>query len=170
MSDAAVLGIPRDFVFRGQTYKVSIRDFFTELAFADWVGAEAGLFLGRMRARWPAIIYQEQSKILNGKLASKGFSWGAEDVHQAYWSDAGRRQMLFLKMQRGAELEGGEPLTRDLIDEIAKDAAKWSELVDILWQQDEPDFFADLQKERAMTAAPPSANPSNAPPDSTPKA
>ena len=170
MSDAALLGVARDFVFRGQTYKVSFRDIFTELAFADWVGAEAGLFLGRMRARWPAVIYQEQAKILNGKVASKGFSWGADDVHLAYWSDAGRRQMLFLKMQRGAEMEGGEPLTRDLIDDIAKDAPKWQELVDILWQQDEPDFFADLLKERTMTAAPPSANPSSVPSASTPKA
>lgn len=172
MSDAALLAVPRSFEHKGNRYVVCYRDLFTELAFADWVKAEAGLTLARMRPRWPADFYAEQMRLLNSKIVSKQIQWGTPDVHAAYWSEEGQRHMLYLKMQRGAETEGGEPLERSLIDDIAKDTAKWQELLDILWQQDEPDFFAALQKERKAAAKTTPSQPASSPPaapDSTPK-
>ena len=175
MSDAALLGVPRSFEYQGKHYVVCHRDLFTELAFADWVKAEAGLTLARMRPRWPVDFYAEQMRLLNSKIISKQIQWGSPDVHAAYWSEDGQRHMLYLKMQRGAETEGGSPLERSLIDDIArtKDQGKWQELLDILWQQDEPDFFAEVQKERKAAAKMTPSQPGSPPPaapDSTPKA
>lgn len=156
MSEAVLLAVPRPFQYKGKRYFVAVRDFMTELAFADWVMADAGLALARMRPRWPADFYAEQMRIFNGKIAGKQFRWNTQDVHDASWTDDGRRQLLYLKMKRGEE-NGGEPVDRSLLDTIASDtdkngfSAKYDELLRIMMEQDYP-FLLDQGAER--TTAP----------------
>ena len=169
MSGAVLLAIPRDFLWQGQVYKVCIRDFATEIAFAEWVKMEAGLTLARLRPRWPADFWMEQNRLLSSKIIGKQIQWGSEDVHQAVWSEEGIRHMLFLKMQRGAELEGGEVPTRELIDAIAADTTgatpevphpKYDELIKIMLEQDWPQR-EDAEKNLTSRPAsnPPPASP-----------
>ena len=147
MSD--LLGVCRDFEFQGSKYKVPPADLHVIAHFCDWVVAEAGRTLARMKPQWPAEFYAEQMRMLNTKIAGKRFGWGSEDTNSAVWSDDGHKQLLWLKITRGQE-KGGAPIERETLDLIAKDKAKWEELTDILYQQDFPDFFAALKLEREM--------------------
>ena len=162
---ADLLNIPCDFIWKGSTHKVCIRDYHIEAVFGDWVRTQAALDLWKLRTKVPADFYREQMELYNSKLAGRQFEWGSEDVRKASWSESGQRQMLWLKIQRGVE-KGGEPIERATIDEIAtKEPAKWDELLNILYQQDYPDFFARIKDWREGMEAftkPPSPPPSPA--------
>lgn len=173
---AELLGLPEAFEFRGKRYLVAYRDLFIEIAFADWCAADAGLTLARLRPHLPADFYSEQARLYNSKLCGKQFRWGSEDVFNASWSDEGIRQLLHLKMMRGAE-KGGARLERELLDEIAKDKEKYAELQAIMQRQDYADFFDPAKKEAKTESlneqsVPPLDNPPQPPPlpplDSTP--
>lgn len=175
MSEAALLGVPRPFVYRGKNYSVAIRDFFIELAFADWVMAEAGLALDRMRPRWTANFFAEQNKAFNSQIVGKRIRWGSAEVHDASWSDEGQRQLLYLKMKRGEE-NGSEPVERELIDQIANDkddsgeSPKYAELLRIMMEQDYPFLLEQTKPKKPENPSPPASPSSSPPPDTTPKA
>jgi len=147
----ALLGVPVDFEFRGKLFKVAPRDLFIKISFADWCGIDAGLTLSRYRPHWPADFYDAQMRLLNSKIIGKQLRWGSEEVFNASWSEEGIRQLLYLKMMRGAEKGGARP-ERELLDDIAEDKAKYEELQAIMQRQDYADFF---------DAANPPASPDN---------
>ena len=153
MSDASLIATPRRFEFKGRKFVVCPRDLATQWTFSDWVLAEAGLALARMKPRWPAEFYAEQMRIFNSKVAGKQFRWGSEEVHNASWSEEGQRELLYLKMARGQE-HGGEAVERDLLDDIASDEGKYAELVRIMMEQDYP-FVLKGQDRSKETPSPP---------------
>lgn len=166
---AQLLGMPRDFEFGGKRYKISARDLHVEAQFAEWCKTEAGLDVWRMRAAMPPDFCAEQQKIYADKVHRKKFKWGLPDVHEVYWTEEGQKHILWLKMKRGEE-KGGDPIERVILDDIAKNKAKWDELLLILWEQDEPDFFADLKEKgivKGKPTTPPPSSPLPASPDST---
>lgn len=147
---ADLLGTPRPFVHRDKTYQVCPRDLTTRTMFAQWVRNQAALELWKLKATAPPDFYREQMEIYNSKLVGKEMEWGSRDVHLAYWSESGQKHMLWLKMKRG-EQKGGDFVTPDFIEEIAQDAEKWEELKLIMWEQDDPAFFAQWQEEAKKT-------------------
>jgi hypothetical protein len=167
MSNASLLGVARPFQFKGQVYKVAVRDFFAELAFADWCTAECALALSRLRPHIPADFHAEQMRIYNSKLAGKQYAWGSLDIHNACFSEAGQRHLLFLKMKRGEE-HGGAPVERELLDEIAKDKEKYAELERIMMEQDFSHLLEEEAKKKTTANQNPQASPAAAP-DLTPK-
>jgi hypothetical protein len=154
---ADLLGVCRPYQWKGQTLMVAHRDLFVEAVFGDWCAAEAGLLLARLRPRVPADFYAEQMRLYSAAIAGKHFTWDSSAVIDASTTEPGRRHLLWLKIMRGAE-KGGAKIPREEIDEIARDPEKWQELLDILWQQDYPDFFRQVQAERGTTTPPPPAS------------
>lgn len=174
-----LLGLFADFTWKGRLYKIAPRDIATESMFGDWCAAEAALKLARIKANVPADIYLVQMREYAELIAGHGFDWGSAAVHNSFWTEPGRRHMLWLKIQRGASKGGGSGIERPEIDQLAEDRspegkAKWEELLGIMYRQDEPDFFAALEKERQERAPPPASPDGTSPtpplPDSTPPA
>lgn len=167
MSDAAILATPRPFEWKGKQLLIAFRDFETETAFGEWCKAEAALELWRLKPRVPADFYADQMALFNSKVCGKQFAWGGDEVHSIYWSDAGQRQMIWLKIMRGGEL-GGEILEREQVDQLAKDREAWVRLLDIMWEQDDPGFFdkniRPLREKERAAAARSSSPPGNPPP------
>lgn len=147
-----LLNLPTDWIDEEKTYKVCRRDIYIMSQFADWVMREAALSIHRLQPHVPPDFYEQQIRLFNLKVAAKQFRWGSEDVNTAAGSEEGRRQMIWLKIMRGQQ-NGGAPIQREKIDEIAEDTRKdsngitrWQALVDILYQQDYPDFFEEVIK------------------------
>lgn len=147
-----MLNLTTPFEFKGKRYQVARRDITVQALFSSWVKSEAALEVWRLKATAPTDFYAEQNKLFADKLHTKQFKWGTTTCHQAYWSDEGQRQILWLKMKRG-ETKGGAAIERETLDKIAEDTEKWNELLQIMWEQDEPDFFSrfkeELEKQKA---------------------
>lgn len=166
---AELLGLCAPFEYRGEHYQVAQRDVFIEGQFSIWVAAEAALALSRLRPRIPADFYAEQMRLYNSKVCGKQFDFDGEDARLASVSDAGRRQLLYLKIARGSA-KGGAAADRILIDQIANDKdhpEKWDELLNILWMQDYPDFFAELEAAKETAKRESLLSPETMPPATT---
>lgn len=138
---------PADWEYGGKTYKVCRIDLHIMGLFSDWTMREAAIALEKLAPPHSSpAFYDGQMRIFNSKVAGKLFRWGSEDVNNAAWSIEGRKHLLWLKIMRGVE-KGGAGIQREVLDPIAdNDPKKWQELVDILYQQDYPDFFTQVIK------------------------
>lgn len=130
-----------DWEYNGKHYKVCKVDLHIESQICNWVTQEAALALERLAppTTSPA-FYEQQMRLFNTKIFGKKIQWGSEEVDSAVWSVDGKKQLLWLKIMRGAQ-KGGASIRREDLDKVAEDSDKWQQLVDILYQQDYPDFF-----------------------------
>jgi hypothetical protein len=147
MSDPRVLGTPGAFVFEGQTLKVAPRSFNHEAAFRVWLEGEHLRGLQRHRHLYSELEYQQQLAGFSAACATGQYSYPMPLCMQGLMSFAGAREMAFICL---TELNKG--VTRELIERIFADDAKWDELRLIRQGLDDPNRPAPAQDAPAATA------------------
>jgi hypothetical protein len=140
VADARLLNQPVPFEFQGKTYRVTPEPTFQiEAAYQLFLEREAYLAVHRHKGTLDPGDYEAQLKGWRHDLAAKEYAWGSEVCFRALRSEPGWRELAYLLM-RHAEAQGGqpEPVTRDLVERIAKDPEKARELLAVVWGVKDP--------------------------------
>jgi hypothetical protein len=140
MADARLQNAPVPFAFAGKVYNVTPEPTFEiEAAFQTHLEREAYLAVARHKATLAADDYEAQLKGWRHDLAAKEFAWGSEVCFRALRSEPGWKELAYLLLKH-AEAHGGqpEPVTRELVERVAKDPEKARELLAVVWGVKDP--------------------------------
>lgn len=140
MADARLMNRPVPFEFEGKVYGVTPEPTFeVEAAFQVWLEREAYLAVYRHKGTMGPDDYEAQLRGWRHDLAAKEYAYGGAVACRALQSEPGWKEMAFLLMKH-AEEHGGqpEPVTRELIERVAKDPAKARELLAVVWGVKDP--------------------------------
>jgi hypothetical protein len=125
MPDAAsLLGVMPEFEFGGRTYKVHPRTLELEGRFAKWCSDQSLL---QLRAHADVLgpdLLQMQLDGWRHDLSSRLYEWGSFIVQRVLQTDSGAKHLAYLQLGKA-----DPSVPRSLVDRVAKDPAKWQELL-----------------------------------------
>jgi hypothetical protein len=140
VADARLLNEPVPFEFGGKLWRVAPElDFRGEAAFQTYLERAAYLAVYRHKAALAADDYEAQMKGWRHDVTAGDYAWGSEVCYRALRSEPGWKELAWLLLKQ-AEASGGqpEPVTRELVERVARDPEKARELLAIVWGIKDP--------------------------------
>lgn len=138
MTEADIAGLCTPFEWKGRTFQVAPRDLSIELMFQNWMQGEAARVIRRHREALGPEGYEQALTLWQRDCVGGTFEFGKPATHQALFSKAGSKEMLYLKLAKGAGQANGAAVDRQLVEQLAQEPETWNQLLDIMIQQDFP--------------------------------
>jgi hypothetical protein len=138
MTEADIAGLCTPFEWKGQTFQVAPRTLAIELMFSNWVQAETARVIRRHREALGPEGYEQSLALWQRDCVGGTFEFGKSATHQALFSVAGSKEMMFLKVALGQAKANGAPADRQLVEQWAQEPETWKQLIEIMIQQDFP--------------------------------
>lgn len=128
MSDTArLLGLPVEWEFEGQTYRLGPRDLQTEGLFSRWVEEQALLAIQRDREHVTVAEYELALNARTRDIASQLYEWGELLCWRAAASVSGQKKLAELQLSKGTGLALKQ--ARAIVEKAARSPQDWQMLL-----------------------------------------